>query len=99
LLFCASLEHQSQIQSGFTGPIALKAATPENHQPSACAKHDTPNSVQTAQNQGLRQRDQGVASWIGRQRSEDCFLSVASIVEIQRLDASCPPRPGKASGR
>ena len=35
----------------------------------------------------LRQRDQGVVSWIGRQRSEDCFLSVVSIVEIQRLGA------------
>ena len=32
----------------------------------------------------LRQRDQGVVSWISRQRPEDCFLSVVSIGEIER---------------
>ncbi len=32
----------------------------------------------------LRQRDPGVVAWIGRQRQEDCFLSVVSIGEIER---------------
>jgi predicted nucleic acid-binding protein len=32
----------------------------------------------------LRQRDPGVVAWIGRQRPEDCFLSVVSIGEIER---------------
>lgn len=31
-----------------------------------------------------RQRDPGVVAWIGRQRQEDCFLSVVSIGEIER---------------
>lgn len=31
-----------------------------------------------------RQRDPGVAAWIGSQRQEDCFLSVVSIGEIER---------------
>ncbi len=32
----------------------------------------------------LRQRDPGVVAWIGRQRSEDCCLSVVTIGEIER---------------
>ncbi len=32
----------------------------------------------------LRQRDPGVVAWIGRHRSEDCFLSVVTIGEIER---------------
>jgi predicted nucleic acid-binding protein len=32
----------------------------------------------------LRQRDPGVVAWIGKQRSEDCFLSVVTIGEIER---------------
>ncbi|EDY39008.1 PilT protein, N-terminal domain protein [Cyanobium sp. PCC 7001] len=32
----------------------------------------------------LRRRDPGVVAWIGRQRPEDCFLSVVSIGEIER---------------
>jgi predicted nucleic acid-binding protein len=32
----------------------------------------------------LRQRDPGVVAWLGRQRPEDCFLSVVSIGEIER---------------
>ncbi len=31
-----------------------------------------------------RERDPGVVAWIGRQRPEDCFLSVVSIGEIER---------------
>ncbi|MFO7629211.1 MAG: type II toxin-antitoxin system VapC family toxin [Prochlorococcaceae cyanobacterium] len=35
-----------------------------------------------------RQRNPGVVAWIGRQRPEDCFLSVVSIGEIERGIAS-----------
>ena len=31
-----------------------------------------------------RERDPGVVGWIGKQRPEDCFLSVVSIGEIER---------------
>ena len=34
-----------------------------------------------------RQRDAGVEAWIAEQRQEDCFLSVVSVGEIERVIA------------